>query len=153
MLLWSRCYAYTTTVFTTHLDLHTKGQDVNNCRQFFHVPPTDLVGLQRELMTHGPEVALPQNLPDEWLRALVRDMLTAVASGDEENLGVKLLVLALVSAQGRDGTTQDSNVETFIQIEPISSYIASYQLALADELVARQIGTFACEYTVANIFE
>jgi hypothetical protein len=118
----------------------------------FDLPPTDVVALLRELTARGPEAALPQNLTDVRLRALVRDIV--VKNGLHDQIAVKILALALAAAQKPDLTcaeTWDGNV--LFESEPLSSYLRSYQLALISELVDRQVGVHGAEYAVENFFD
>lgn len=118
----------------------------------FDLPPTDVMALLRELTTRGPEAALPQNLTDAWLRALVRDIV--VISGSHDQTAVKMLVFALVSAQNPDFDSGDaSGQKGLFESEPWSSYLQGYQLALISELVDRQVGAHANDYKVEDFLD
>jgi hypothetical protein len=106
----------------------------------------------RELTARGPEAALPQNLSDMQLLALVRDIVAN--DGNDDQMAVKILALTLAAVQKPDlkwEETWDGNHP--FDAEPLSSYLRSYQLALISELVDRQVGVHGAEYAVENFFD
>ncbi|ANB78127.1 hypothetical protein AYM40_37820 (plasmid) [Paraburkholderia phytofirmans OLGA172] len=118
------------------------------------IPPTDLVALQREVLTRGPEAALPQNLPDRWLRALVRDLMQALSNEDAPGdiaAGAVLLVTALALAQAGN-TAPPGQTGTSIPEGRLVDCFASYRTALMEEVLARHTGIFTRQYSVADIF-
>jgi hypothetical protein len=128
---------------------------MNSVRRPRQIPPTDVIALKREVLARGPEAALPQNLPDRWLRALVRDLMQAVS--DEEALvncatGVMLLVTALAFAQAVS-TVAPGQAGHSIPDERLVDCFASYRMALMEEVLARHTGIFTRQYSVADIFD
>jgi hypothetical protein len=118
----------------------------------FDLPPTDVKALLRNLTARGPSAALPQNLTDICLRALVRDIVTKDGSHDRK--AVNILALTLAAARQPDSTNEDtSDPNDVLDCEPLSAYLRSYQLALIAELVDRQVGVHAVEYTVEEFFD
>ncbi|WP_175946364.1 hypothetical protein [Caballeronia sp. BCC1704] len=118
----------------------------------FDLPRTDVVALLRELSARGPDAALPQNLSDVRLRALVRDIVAN--DGLHDRMAVKILAMTLAAVQKPDlklEETRDGN--HLFESEPLSSYLRSYQLALISELVDRQVGVHGAEYAVENFFD
>lgn len=118
----------------------------------FDLPRTDVAAVMRELTARGPEAALPQNLSDVQLLALVRDIVAN--DGNDDQMAVKILALALAAVQKPDlkwEETWDGNHP--FDAEPLSSYLRSYQLALISELVDRQVGVHGAEYAVKNFFD
>lgn len=116
---------------------------MNGFRRSRHVPRTDMDALFREVVARGPEAALPQNLPDKWLRAIVRDTRRAAMSGDGDPAR-SAMVLAFALA--------DATVDKAVLDERLPDCIASYQLALIEELIGRQTGIFPHPYSLSDIF-
>lgn len=92
---------------------------------------------------------MPQNLPDRWLRILVRDLLNGMF--DEERLGgicagPMLLAGALANVQTAASDATHPNLRL------IDSF-ARYRTALMEELLGRQTGIFRREYSVTDIFK
>lgn len=118
------------------------------------LPPTDVVAVMRALLARGPAAALPQNLPDTWLRLLLRDMLATQSPGGHDHLAVKMLVVALLSAQKRALPLAGVwNFESLFESEPFDSWLHNYHLALIGECVERQVGAGPKEYTIENVFD
>ncbi|WP_132258787.1 hypothetical protein [Paucimonas lemoignei] len=120
------------------------------------VPRTDLNKLSSEVLSRGCEAALPQNLPDRWLRLLGRDVVEARKAFLEENeeqdgpeidiSGPLLIVVALLSKKNR----KTSLVDEFSTDELMAS-LDSYGRAIQEEIVGRQTGVFLRQYTVENV--
>lgn len=128
---------------------------MNNCRRPRHIPPTDLAALHREVLAHGPEAALPQNLPDRWLRAIVRDMMECMfdeTGASSSAAGAVLLVLALALPRDAGASTGLPN-ESLLPDDKLTIYFAKYRDALMEELVARQTGIFRLSYSLSDIFD
>jgi hypothetical protein len=100
--------------------------------------------LHREVVARGPEAALPQNLPDKWLRAIVRD-IRAAAAGSKDHDARSAQTLAFVLA---DATVDDAALD-----ERLPHCFAAYQLALIEELIGRQTGIYPRRYSLTDIFE
>lgn len=116
---------------------------MNSFRRTKHVPRTDMDALFRDVVGRGPEAALPQNLPDKWLRAIVRDMRRA-ATFDDGLPARSAMVLAFALAE--------VTVDEAVFDERFPDCLASYQLALTDELIGRQTGIFPRQYSISDVF-
>jgi hypothetical protein len=59
---------------------------------------SDIVKLKKEVLDHGPEAALPANLPDIWVKLLARDleMLRDGAGEDNEDHSYLTAPLAII---------------------------------------------------------
>jgi hypothetical protein len=73
---------------------------------------SDLVRLKHEVLDHGPEAALPANLPDEWVRLLARDLEellgeTDKVRDDHSYLTAPLAIIAHILF-GKMGKNEDS---------------------------------------------
>lgn len=122
--------------------------NVRNLRRPLSVPSTDIDALEREVLARGPEAALPQNLPDRWLRVLVRDLLNTVFDKERPGdicAGPLILVAALVDAQAASADATRPKPE-------LMDSFARYRIALMEELLGRQTGIFRREYSVSDIF-
>lgn len=109
------------------------------------VPKTNLEKLTKEVLSRGPNAALPKNLPDRWLRAIGRDLLRAQKAnmeGREDDLsldltGPLLLVVAL--------RTHRQNVpygQASFTAQDLKEELNEYAVAVADEIVGRETGVF-----------
>ncbi|RZF23611.1 hypothetical protein EVC45_43460 [Paraburkholderia sp. UYCP14C] len=128
---------------------------MNNCRRPRHIAPTDLASLQREVLARGPEAALPQNLPDRWLRAIVRDMMQCMfdrTDAPSTAVGAVLLVLALALHREAGASTGVIDASS-IPSDKLTDYFAKYRDALIEEIVARQTGVFQHSYSLSDIFD
>ncbi|WP_143297250.1 hypothetical protein [Burkholderia pseudomallei] len=128
---------------------------MNNCRRPRHIPRTDLVALQREVLALGPEAALPHNLPDRWLRTIVRDMMQCMFDNtDASNIAAGAVLLVLALALHRDaGASTGLPDESLLPGDKLTDYFAKYRDALMEELVARQTGVFRHSYSLSDIFD
>lgn len=109
---------------------------------------TDIDALEREVLARGPEAALPQNLPDRWLRVLVRDLLNTGFDKERPGdicAGPLILVAALVDAQAAGADEMRPRPE-------LMDSFARYRIVLMEELLGRQTGIFRREYSVSDIF-
>jgi len=76
-----------------------------------NLPPlTDLVLLERQILSQAPDASLPANLSNQWLKLIARDLETLVAqeAGDPQvaagNLAAPLaLVYRLLEGKGQTG--------------------------------------------------
>ncbi|WP_250510317.1 hypothetical protein [Caballeronia sp. GACF4] len=120
----------------------------------FDLPPTDVVALMRALLTRGPEAALPQNLPDAWLRGLLRDMVATLMPEGHDHLPVKLLVLSLASARKQAQPLPEAwDLASIFESEPFDSWLHTYHLALTTELISRHVGAASAHHTVEHFFD
>lgn len=118
------------------------------------VPKTDLNKLSGEVLSRGCEAALPQNLPDRWLRLIGRDIVEArkaLLEGEEDGpeidiSGPLLIVVALISKKNR----KNSLVDEF-STDELMAGLDSYGRAIQEEIVGRQTGVFLRQYTVENV--
>jgi hypothetical protein len=109
------------------------------------VPKTNLEKLAKEVLSHGPNAALPKNLPDRWLRAIGRDLLKAQKANlegreDDPSLdltGPILLVAALFTQ--RQSVPYD---EACLTPQIIKEDLDEYAIAITDEIIGRETGVF-----------
>lgn len=109
------------------------------------VPKTNLEKLAKEVLSRGPNAALPRNLPDRWLRAIGRDLLKAQKANlegrdDDPSLdltGPILLVAALLTHRQKVPLDEASFTPQDIKEE-----LDDYAVAIADEIIGRETGVF-----------
>jgi hypothetical protein len=118
-----------------------------------HVPKTDLDKFVREILSRGPDAALPQNLPNRWLRALARDIAVsrkAKEQGkDDSDIDISaplLVVIALLN-----GADPFAGLRSEISDKDLMEGLESFEQALYDEIVGRETGVFLREYNIGNI--
>lgn len=56
---------------------------------------SDISKLKKEVLDHGPEAALPENLPDVWVKLLARDLEMFREGAGEDNEGHSYLTAPL----------------------------------------------------------
>lgn len=116
-------------------------------------PPADtealLDALEREVLSQGPEAALPRKLSDEWLGILVGSLLNAMYDEDWWRdggicAGPALLVATIADAQTSADPTRPQ--------PRLLDCFARYRTALIEELLGRQTGVFRRPYSLVDIF-
>lgn len=118
------------------------------------VPPTDVRKLVTDVLSRGALGAMPRNLPDRWLRAIVRDNLKAEIAQRNGKLqdcdaylaATFLLVSALQSHKHEVERTPADLTENEI-LQGVSRFSA----ALKDELIGRETGVFMHQYDIHTI--
>lgn len=118
-----------------------------------NLPPlTDLVLLEREILSQAPDASLPANLPDQWLKLIDRDLETLVAqeAGAPQvaagNLAAPLaLVYRLLEGKGETG-------ESSIPMDVLQEYLFELWIEVSSELVSRLTRTQFKPATLQSIF-
>lgn len=114
-----------------------------------NIRKTDCELLMREIRDRGYEFVLPCNLPDRWLKPIVRDLLAAEVEElyeEAEDEASLMSVMIAVSAlhQGRNGASPFDE-------DAMHKWVNRYKKAVIDELLGRQTGVFRSRATIDDI--
>lgn len=117
------------------------------------VPQTDLDKFVREILSYGPSAALPQNLPDRWLRALARDLAASrkakIEGKDDASIDISAPLLSVIHLL--NGGDPMCGLVVEISDQELMNGLERFGHALRDEIVGRETGVFFDEYNVANL--
>jgi hypothetical protein len=116
------------------------------------LPKTDLQQLRQDVLTKGPEAALPSRLSDYWLELISRD-LECLDGVDAENDSTEShsmagpLALILHILLGKSGGTQLTVPE-----EDMYRYFQDYRIEIGLEEVSRRTDIKMSPATIDTIF-
>jgi hypothetical protein len=133
---------------------NTKEQTIFEPRKINTFPETDLKKLADEILSQGPEAAMPKNLPDGWLRLIGRDLREAQRAGLQGrhedkaiNLAAPILIVAALLAEKKNAGQSNRNLTT----KTVYDGIRKLELAIIDEIVGRETGIFLRKETMETI--
>ena len=114
---------------------------------------SNLVRLKHEVLDHGPEAALPMNLPDEWVRLLARDLemlqeISGKDSDDHNYLSAPLAIIAhiLYARRGNDES------EISFSNEDLYNFLNDLRVEIALEGIRRWTDASPEPATLETIF-
>lgn len=109
---------------------------------------SDLLQLKREVLDHGPEAALPCNLPDKWLGMLARDleMLPQEQDSSHSYLSAPLYIIIHLLL-GKSGQREGS-----ISVEELFEYLQHLKIEIALEVARRSSDIDVVPATIETIF-
>jgi hypothetical protein len=118
------------------------------------IPKTDIEKLSEEVLKRGSNSALPQNLPDRWLRAIARDFMGSQKAGLEgrgrevdEYLMAPILIVTMFVAVKQNISTDEASLMT----PEIMAGLNRFEKAIQEEILGRETGIFINHYTIENI--
>lgn len=116
-------------------------------------PQTDLEKFHKEVLSRGIHAALPQNLPDRWLRLIGRDMVRSQKADmngfDDPSIDISTPVLIVSYFLSRKA--EFHSPESGFSSEELMDGIDKFWNAIPDEIIGRETGMFLRQYTVDNI--
>lgn len=116
------------------------------------LPKTDLQQLHQDVLTKGPEAALPSNLSDYWLELISRDLecldgVHAESDSAESHTIAGPLALILHILLGKSGGT-----ELTVPEEDMYRYFQDYRIEIGLEEVSRRTDVKMSSATLETIF-
>jgi hypothetical protein len=116
---------------------------------------TDLTRFSNEVLTKGSEAVLPQNLSDEWLRLLARDLVAletenraASPRGGKRRIAPALAVAKLLEATPQNRQQRRSKNRPSPELNA-SDALAKYAFAIYTEIIGRYTGMYMSEDELA----
>lgn len=118
------------------------------------LPATDVDQFATEVLSRGLGAALPQNLPDRWLRRLGRDIVIsqkAILEGRDDDPNVKIATLLLVVAAFLSEKLVSCGADPALSDDMLLVGLQRYESAISEEIIGRQTGVFLRKYTLDTI--
>ena len=116
------------------------------------LPRSDLSLLKKQVLDHPPAAALPNNLSDQWLALIGRDLDACLSDIEPENdasshMAAPLaLVMCLLLGKHKERTIR-------IEFDQLEFYLTHLRIEIALELISRQTNMRTNAATLETIFE
>lgn len=117
------------------------------------IPASDVEQFAAEILSFGVEAALPQNLPDRWLKRIGRDVAESLKANyegrDDPKISLATPLLA-VTALLSERVAFSGAVPSLYEEELLHG-LERYGDAITEEIIGRATGVFIRNYTVDSV--